>query len=317
MAVGSARLREGKKLASIGLALVGMGIGLLWVWRPAAVAVAFLGAFVAFNGGGKANVPATRLAGNVATLVYGVTLGIASGSPLLGAAAGVPFFLFTMLAAPTERMGYKAGRLLPAFAAIGLALFAAAYPWGWWALGAAPALLLVSFMSLGFQKGLSELARSGPARWPAGVGDPAPPFNAPTRDGGSFDLADERGRWVLLCFLRGDWCAMCQIMMRSFKKYVPVLAARNVKLVAISPTGGPEAQEFARELELDYTIVADTDLAVTRAFGAVQPKGAMDGSDSPLPVAFLVDPQGVIRAASRADDPTTYHHPLDVLAVVP
>ena len=316
VAASTGRLKTGIRMAAIGVALCAAGFGLLWVWPPIAVALAMLGAVATFMAGGTANVGTTRLAGQVGALLYALTVYRASGSVLLGAAGGVPLLAFGAVEPLVPRIGYKAGRLFPLFVVAGLALLAAAWPFGWWGLAVVPPLFLVGFMSLGVARGLGDMKRHTPARWPAAIGDTAPSVRATTRDGGAFDLAEERGRWVMLCFLRGDWCAVCQIMMRTYKKHAAVLAQHNVKLVAVSPSGGPEAQEFAHDLGLDYAILADTDLAVARAFGALHPKSAPGGGDTALPVSFLVDPQGVIRAATRSEDPASYQSPLSVLALV-
>jgi peroxiredoxin len=87
------------------------------------------------------------------------------------------------------------------------------------------------------------------------------------------------------------------MMMRIYKREAKKLAEHGVKLVAISPSAGSDAEDFARIIGVDYLLLADPDCRAAQMFGAIAPK-AFKGQDMPLPASFLVDPQGVLRFAS-------------------
>jgi hypothetical protein len=120
----------------------------------------------------------------------------------------------------------------PLLAAAGFALYFAAVsrwalweriPWEFLAISAAGALWSVAWLARG--PGLARGAAAGVALAASGfsgwyllsysmlgpredvprVGDALPAFELPASDGGSFRLADARGRWLILLFYRGDW----------------------------------------------------------------------------------------------------------------
>jgi peroxiredoxin len=157
------------------------------------------------------------------------------------------------------------------------------------------------------------LTRAGRRRAPRlEIGRPAPDFTLPASDGSTFRLSEQRGRHVLLCFLVGVWCPVCHVKMRIYQRESARLAARGVKLVLVTGTGAAEAAEFAKALGLGYTMLTDERCEVAGLFGGVQPK--RDGSPrAPLPASFLIDPQGLLRAASAPNDLDAFLDPADVL----
>ena len=101
-------------------------------------------------------------------------------------------------------------------------------------------------------------------------------------------------------------------MMRMLKKEAPRLAEHDVKVMVVSPSEGPEADDFARALGLDYQVLVDPDNQFAQYFGAIEPK-AFKGKDAPLPASFLIDPEGVVRWASLPTDVTQYAEPREAL----
>ena len=107
-------------------------------------------------------------------------------------------------------------------------------------------------------------------------------------------------------FVRGDWCPVCHVMMRIISKEAATLAKHNVKLVLISPSEGKVDEEFAKQIGLQSDFVHDKDSAFAVSIGLLEAKAAKEGKDVPLPVAILVDPQGIVRHVSRPDDVTAF-----------
>jgi peroxiredoxin len=62
------------------------------------------------------------------------------------------------------------------------------------------------------------------------------------------------------------------------------IEAGHGKLVAISTGTQPEATELAERLGLTYPVLADTDLSITKAFGALEA-----GKAHPRPATFVLD----------------------------
>jgi peroxiredoxin len=184
-------------------------------------------------------------------------------------------------------------------------------PWGWALVPTA--LLTTMLVSNAFMGRRARATLQKPA-WRIAIGESVPDFAAPKRMGGApFRLSEEKGRHVLVCFLRGDWCPVCQIQMRLYQRDAADLARHNVKLVAVSPSEGPEAEKMARALGLDYTLLVDPKNEIAAIFGAVQ-ENVRKGEGAPLPVSFLIDPEGRLQIASKPDDLASF---LDPQSIVP
>jgi peroxiredoxin len=317
------RGRATKSLIALGVALAGLALALLGT-APAfrdgvlsevfpAVGVAVTFAAVFFSLPMEFNVPGLRLVTYAALLCNVVVVYVGSGSLLL---AAVPLPLAFWLP-PTEFMASRPALLKWAHViCIGSSaiLFLLAWPTGYWGFAAAPWLLslMVAMRWVQYPKTLRAFdERPKPLK----VGSPMPPLRLPRRDGGpAFDLSEQTG-FTLLCFLRGDWCPICHVMMRLFRKEASTLARYNVNLVAISPTQGEAAQAFARDMALHYTYLVDEHAQLAKQWGILD-LGEFNGDPVPMPVCMLVDPGGVLRFLSRPEDFSTFADKSKVLALV-
>jgi peroxiredoxin len=303
--------RSAKSFISLGAALA--GLLLVLVYPPVAVAVTFIAAFMAWPM--DYNVPAGRAAYYGAILCNAAAIYHGSGSLLL-AAVPVPIGLALVPSEVLLRRGPAVVLFAPMVAlAVSLALLAAAWPTGVWGFAVAPwALSVVAMFKMLSIRRSYDVYAARPKRLK--VGQPMPALRLPRRDdAGEFDLAEQKGRFTLVCFLRGDWCPMCHVMMRLFRKEAPRLAQYNVQLISVSPDCGPAAQEFARDLGLDYTMLVDEHARLAAEWGVLE-EFKHDGDPVPMPVCMLVDPDGILRFMSRPDDFSTFVDETKVLALV-
>ena len=69
----------------------------------------------------------------------------------------------------------------------------------------------------------------------------------------------------------------------------------GIEVVAVSPDPNEQSQKLAEGLRLGYRFLADRDLAVTRRWGLMQPRGGPEGQDIPRPATVVLDREGVVR----------------------
>lgn len=284
-------------------------------WRVGALAVIFVAVVIAQQSVISFNTRAARLFYGLCVAAYAVVVVLISRSPALGLGAAMMLFMV-----PGELgvryFGYKgAWSTVLALAVVPLAWGLAQPVHGWgWAL--APVLAFCAFSTFMAVQGPLKMRKLRREGWSIALGQAAPQVRLPRMgDQAEWSLADERGRYVLLCFLRGHWCAVCHIMMRIYKAEAGKLLEHGVKLVAITPDGGPEAMDFARQIGVDYTVLVDADCKVAQQFGALQ-AGALKGKDAPLPASFLIDREGTLRYASKPRDVGSFLDPREVIRVL-
>ena len=91
--------------------------------------------------------------------------------------------------------------------------------------------------------------------------------------------------------------------------------ARGVEVVAISPDSVEQNRDVAERQQIEFTILSDSDLAVTETFGLVHAGGGPGGGDIPRPASFLIV-DGEIRWRELTDNWRVRPRPHEILAVV-
>jgi peroxiredoxin len=113
----------------------------------------------------------------------------------------------------------------------------------------------------------------------------APEFVRTTLDHHRLDLRTYRGKLVLLNFW-ATWCAPCQLEMPRFVAWQNQYGPRGLQIVGISMDDDPALARTAfRKLKLNYPV----------AMGD-QKLGELYGGVLGLPITYLIDAHGVIRA---------------------
>lgn len=120
-------------------------------------------------------------------------------------------------------------------------------------------------------------------------GQLAPDFTLQGPDG-QFTLSEHRGRPVVLLFYPGDHTPVCTRQFCSYRDRSEEIEAFGAVLVGISSGDIASKERFASKHGLEIPLLADADGAVTREYGVVGPLG-------PRRATFVVDAEGVVRAA--------------------
>ncbi len=116
------------------------------------------------------------------------------------------------------------------------------------------------------------------------IGHLAPTVQGTTLDGGTFDLADQRGRWVVVNFF-ATWCIPCieeHPELDAFHEAHREAGDASVVSVLFDDEAADARQVFA-ERGGDWPVVIDPEGAISVAYGVAR-----------VPESFLVAPDGTV-----------------------
>ncbi len=113
----------------------------------------------------------------------------------------------------------------------------------------------------------------------------APAFSLTDLSGRTLNLADYRGKVVLLDFW-ATWCGPCRIEIPGFVELQNRYRDQGFVVIGISTDDGPEpVREFYKEYKMNYTVAMDNDKV-----------GVLYGGIFGLPTTFLIGRDGRIYA---------------------
>jgi|GEM_PF-6073526 peroxiredoxin len=293
-------------LSISGLVVALGALGAFWLSPALGVALSFVGVVMTAFAGLQKNIPQHHIVASLALAANGTAVFLGSESVPLAIAA---IFLAAPVSAPSKALLTYARGLFELRPLIGLVLgltaLLAAWPVGVWAWSVVPNIALLLFGTLLAGLSWRDLRAFIKRSQRIHVGDTIDSFTLPFRGGGVFDLADWKDGSLLLCFLRGDWCPTCQIMMRVYAREAARLAEHGISLIAVSPSEGAEAEELVKEWKLTYPFAVDRDAALAKKLGLLQ-LTQRAGADVPLPVALLIDASRRVVYISKPDDFTPF-----------
>jgi len=147
------------------------------------------------------------------------------------------------------------------------------------------------------------------------LNQPAPDFAlpgiTPAADGQAIEtrlqLADFRGRWLVLYFYPRDFTGGCTLEARGFQKDLAAYEAANAAVVGISADDAESHADFCSSEGLAFPLLSDPAGTVSRTYGSwIAPFSQRH--------TFLIDPTGVLRSTWVAVRPTG--HSSEVLAAL-
>jgi peroxiredoxin len=123
------------------------------------------------------------------------------------------------------------------------------------------------------------------------VGEKAPDFSLPNHKGEQVSLSDFRGRQVMLAFYPSDFSPVCSDQLSIYQEVKPDLDEAGLEVVGISIDHSWAHRAFRKQLNLDFTLLADFHPkgAVAERYGAyLSDYGTSNRS------LVLIDPEGVV-----------------------
>lgn len=130
------------------------------------------------------------------------------------------------------------------------------------------------------------------------VGDPAPALTLSTADGGTVDLADLRGRSVVVYFYPAAGTPGCTKQACDFRDSLASLQGAGYAVVGVSPDPVDKLAAFAQAEQLTFPLASDPERTTLEAWGAWGEK-TMYGRTvtGVIRSTVVVDPEGVVSLA--------------------
>lgn len=127
-------------------------------------------------------------------------------------------------------------------------------------------------------------------------GQPAPDFTAVTDAGTTIQLSDFRGKWVILYFYPKDNTPGCTREACSLRDSHANIQDANAVVLGASTDTAASHQKFISKFGLPFTLIADTDRAVSTLYGTYGEKTLYGKVGLGMHrITFVIDPEGVIR----------------------
>jgi peroxiredoxin Q/BCP len=145
------------------------------------------------------------------------------------------------------------------------------------------------------------LAGAALAAEPPSVGSPAPGFRLQDQAGKWHSLSDYRGKWVVLYFYPKDNTPGCTTQACGFRDNIFAYRDIGAVILGISVDDVASHKAFAEQHGLPFTLLADPDKSVTRAYGTL--KEYVGIAKLARRDTFIIDPRGNVAKHYQDVDP--------------
>ncbi|HEV2271062.1 MAG TPA: TlpA disulfide reductase family protein [Steroidobacteraceae bacterium] len=125
------------------------------------------------------------------------------------------------------------------------------------------------------------------------MGQPAPPLIVQQLDGREFDLAKLRGK-VVLVNVWATWCSPCRVEMPTLNAFYRRYHARGLDVLGLSIDEPPDVAQVRQVMRQFSYPAALASAARENGFG----------EPIAVPVTYVIDARGVIRAQLQAEGPS-------------
>ena len=127
------------------------------------------------------------------------------------------------------------------------------------------------------------------------VGDKAPDFVALNEFGQSTSLSDFLGKKIILYFYPKDMTPGCTAESCNLGENYSLLQENGFIVLGVSPDSSKSHQKFIDKYNLPFSLIADEDKAIIKAFGVWGPKKFMGKEYVGVHrTTFVIDEDGVI-----------------------
>jgi len=139
---------------------------------------------------------------------------------------------------------------------------------------------------------------------------------------------------VILTFYRGAWCPFCNIELHALKKSMPWFKKYKAQVIAVTPQKPDQSLSQIKKAKYPFKILSDLDSKVMKAYKLyfrldpalvllykkhgldVESYNGKGRTVLPVPGTFVIDQQGIIRAAFSNVDYKVRMEPAAILAAL-
>ena len=127
------------------------------------------------------------------------------------------------------------------------------------------------------------------------AGDKAPEFTGVNEKGESISLSDYIGKKLVLFFYPKDNTPGCTAEACNLRDHYGQLQEAGYELLGVSPDSARKHQNFINKFDFPFSLLADTELDVIKAYGCWGPKKFMGKEyEGVYRTTFIIDEKGQI-----------------------
>jgi peroxiredoxin Q/BCP len=147
------------------------------------------------------------------------------------------------------------------------------------------------------------------------IGDKAPAFTALDQDGKKVSLSDFKGKQVVLYFYPKDMTPGCTVEACAFRDGHGALQKAGAVVLGVSKDPVPSHKKFSDKFSLPFSLLADEDLKIMKAYGAWGEKSLYGRKFmGTLRVTYIINSNGKIKAVFKKVKPAG--HDREILALL-
>lgn len=147
------------------------------------------------------------------------------------------------------------------------------------------------------------------------IGDPAPTFSLPDGNGNIVNLADLKGKRVVLYFYPRDNTPGCTKEACSFRDSYAEFQGKDVVVLGVSTDDAKSHEKFTTKFELPFPLLTDEDGQVATAYDSYGLKQFMGKEYIGISRnTFVIAPDGTIEAIYKKVKPES--HAKEILAAL-
>ena len=127
------------------------------------------------------------------------------------------------------------------------------------------------------------------------VGDKAPDWVGKDEDGNEISLAQFKGKKLVLYFYPRDNTPTCTVQACNLRDERQVLKDSGYEVVGVSADNERKHKNFINKFELNFPLIADTELEIIKAYGVWGLKKFMGKEyEGIIRTTFVIDKNGMI-----------------------